>query len=643
MVLLRVARSRAAQIGAKWRVFFVETPSQVASADAGFQERMLRLLTLATQMGGEIAHITAESYDKAAARILQDEGRRVALFITGIPEQRRPFDFRRTLSNVVARYAHKAHIPVEQVQISGQSYRYPLRERLQFLRISHIFYALCSVGVAYACAFLLQHYLPPALFRINSQNIGLLFMTACAFSAGRFGLIPGLVASATSFFVDNYFLTPPYYQISLNSVTDQLSMAIFLSAAILISIFTSRTRDFAEKASKRELRTQVLFNLYRIVADASSRQQAIERLQEHLARTLNTEVAFFLPPTLNPEAIQPAWPSAVSLRETDARALELCWKEMKSTGLCSPSFPQSKWRFTPMMAQSGPVGVIGVRPYKDQQMDVWFGGMLMLIADQVANTIEHIELSSAMEATRISEEREKLRSMLLSSVSHDLKTPLASIIGALNIYHSHGNKIDAQSRQSLLETALGEAERLDSFITNILDMTRLESKKIKFKCDWHDPRGIMHDVIKRLQYRLRNHKIVLHPCEQKYEVFMDYMMTGQVLQNVVDNACKYTPFGTLIEVRLLSEQGGGFFYEIRDHGKGIPSEKIDTIFDKYARLQMRDSQVAGTGLGLAISKAVVEAQGGYVKAANHPGGGAVFSIYMPQWRPAAAGVIKKTA
>lgn len=643
MVLLRIARSRAAQSGCKWRVVFVETPSQVAASDSGFQERMLKLLTLATQMGGEIAHITAESYDKAAERIIREDERRLALLITGIPEQRPLFSFRRTLSQVAAQYANKLKIPVEKAQISGQSYRYSLRERLRFFRISHIFYALCSVGVAYVCAFLLQQYLPPALFRINNQNIALLFMTACAFSAGRFGLIPGLVASGTSFFVFNYFLTQPYYHINLNSVTDQLSMMIFLSAAILISIFTSRTRGFAEKASRRELRTQVLFNLARVVADVPSRQQAIERLQEHLARTLNTEVAFFLPLTLNPDAIQPAWPSAVSLRENDVKALEICWKEMKTTGLCSPTFPSSKWRFTPMLAQNGPVGVIGVRPYKDQQMDVWLGGMLMLIADQVANAIDHIELSSAIEATRISEEREKLRSMLLSSVSHDLKTPLASIIGALNIYHSHGNKIDAQSRSSLIETALGEAERLDSFITNILDMTRLESKKIKFKCDWHDPRGIVNDVMKRLQYRLRNHKIVLHPCEHNYEVYMDYMMTGQVLQNVIDNACKYTPVGTLIEISLLPDPGVGFFFQIRDHGRGIPLEKIETIFDKYARLQMRDSQVAGTGLGLAIAKAVVDAQGGYVKADNHPEGGAVFTIYMPKWRPAAGTASKKIA
>jgi len=632
IVMLRVARNRALQIGGRWRVVFVETPVQANLASSGAQERMLRLLTLAAQMGGETEHITTENAANAAARILEEEKDKIALLIIGGREYSGIFRIRRTLSETIACSACKKHIPVEVIQVSGQSYTYSLLERFRLFRPTYMIYALCAVGVAYTGAFALQKLLPPALFRINTQNIGLLFMTACAFSAGRFGLLPGLVASVTSFFVINYFLTVPYYQMSFTSVTDLLNMGIFLFAALLISFFTSRTRGFAEKARKRELNMQVLFNLYSITSDALSRQQALEKLQDHLARTLKMDVAFFLPPTLSPDAIEPTFPQAIALQETDAKALELCWKDMKTTGLGSPSFRDSVWRFAPMLAQSGAVGVIGVKPANRSQIDVWFGGMFMAIADQVATIIEHIELARTMEATRISEEREKLRSMLLSSVSHDLKTPLASIIGALNLCHSRGKLLDAKNRATLIETALGEAERLDSFITNILDMTRLESKKIHFKQGWHNPRNIVHEVMKRLEYRLRNHKILLHPYEGETEVYMDPMMTGQVLQNVLDNACKYTPAGTTIELRMITGKENGFCYEVRDHGNGIPPGKMDQIFDKYARLQMRDSQIAGTGLGLAICKTVMEAQSGAIKAANHPQGGAVFTLHMPNWR-----------
>ena len=179
---------------------------------------------------------------------------------------------------------------------------------------------------------------------------------------------------------------------------------------------------------------------------------------------------------------------------------------MKITGLGAPSFRDSEWRFNPLFAQGGAIGVIGVKPHNRSQVYVWFGEMLTTIADQVATIIENIELAHTMETTRISEEREKLRSMLLSSVSHDLKTPLASIIGALNIYHSRRKLLDDKKRNTLIETALGEAERLDSFITNILDMTRLEGRKINFKQNWHNPRTPVNEVLRRLEYRLRNHK-----------------------------------------------------------------------------------------------------------------------------------------
>ncbi len=638
--MLRIARNRALQMGGRWRIVFVETLTQAAPANNGTQERMLRLLTLAAQMGGETMHITATNAESAAAKMLEEEKNQIALLIVSGMEYHRIFRIRRTVSETIAGYAYKKRIPVEVLQVSGQ-YRYSLLERFRMFHFRHILYALCSVGVAYLGALALRYFLSPALFRINTQNIGLLFMIACAFSAGRFGLIPGLVASVTSFFAINYFFTAPYYQNSFTSVTDLLNMGIFLSAAFLISFFTSQTRNVAEKSARRELSMQVLFNLYRITSGVASRQQALEKLCDHLARTLKIEVAFFLPPAINPEGIELTYPHDIILRDADVKALELCWKEMKITGLGSPSFRDSAWRFNPMLAQSGTIGVIGVKPNNRSQIYVWFGEMLMTIADQMATIIENIELARTMETTRISEEREKLRSMLLSSVSHDLKTPLASIIGALNIYHSRRNQLDDKKRTALIETALGEAERLDSFITNILDMTRLESKKIHFKQNWYDPRTPVDEVLKRLEYRLRNHKIVLHAYEEKTEVYMDSMMTGQVLQNIVDNACKYTSSGTTIELRMMTDKDKGFYYEVRDHGGGIPPEKMERIFDKYARLQMRDSQIAGTGLGLAICKSVIEAQGGSIKVANHPEGGAIFTLHIPQWR--VAGSAKKYA
>jgi len=388
-----------------------------------------------------------------------------------------------------------------------------------------------------------------------------------------------------------------------------------------------------KKAARRELSTQALFTLYRITANAFTRQQALEKLQRTLSRMLEMDVAFFLPSVMKPERIDAAFPTGLSLFDNDCKALDVCWNEMKTTGVAAPFNPGTDWRFEPMLASSGEVGVLGVRPRHGQSLDPWYGRLLTAIADQTASALEHMELERSMEATRIREEREKLRSMLLSSVSHDLKTPLAGIIGSLSVHNTMGGRLTPERRDALLETALEEAHRLDSFITNILDMTRLESGKIEFHYEWHDVSSIIRQVVKRLQHRLRKYQLVVHSIPENIEVYMDMVMTGQVLQNLLDNACKYTPPGTAIDITSRRNEEG-LFIDVHDHGEGLPSDKLAHVFDKYARIQKEDSQVAGTGLGLAICKSVMEAQGGWITAANHPQGGAIFTICLPRWRKA---------
>jgi two-component system sensor histidine kinase KdpD len=231
------------------------------------------------------------------------------------------------------------------------------------------------------------------------------------------------------------------------------------------------------------------------------------------------------------------------------------------------------------------------------------------------------------------EEREKLRSMLLSSVSHDLKTPLASIIGSLSVYKRmrKSERLSPEIADELTETALDEAQRLDSFISNILDMTRIESGEIEFNKDWVTPYEPLAAIKKRLRQRLRYHKLEITTSETEYEVEMDQMMTEQILQNLIDNAAKYSPANTEIQVSF-GPDGKGFSYKIRDQGKGIPDDKFEAIFDKYERLRLTDSQIAGTGLGLAICKASKEKQNARIEVSNHEDGGAVFTIWFPKYR-----------
>lgn len=637
ILLLRMARKRATERNCKWRAVYVETPARLRNKDEGTQERILRLLTTAEQLGGESEQVEAASLEKGMEMLCAREQQRLDLVILGSTESHSRFSRFKASPWIRTVRSASMRTQVEIVPLSGPLYRARLTERLRLrnFRARYILYALASVGVALLGASLLERALPPALFRINEHNIALLFMTACAFAASRFGLLPGLIASVLSFLTVNYYYTIPYNTVKVDTVTDVLNMAIFLFAALLISLFTSQTRGYAENAAKRELGTQVLFTLYRIASEAFSRQQAIEKLQRRLERMLDVEVAFFMPPVLNPDRIEASAPENLVLSEADRKALEVCWRDTKTTGVASPYNPGTQWRFEPMVAASGEIGVIGVRPHKKNRMDAWFGKLLTAIADQTANILEHIELERSMEATRIREEREKLRSMLLSSVSHDLKTPLAGIIGALSVHQSLGSRLAESKRNELLDSSLEEAQRLDGFINNILEMTRLETGNITFKQEWHSAAVMVDSVCKRLRHRFKTRELIMRPIPRDIEAYMDVVMTEQVLQNILDNACKYTPEGTPIEVEADATPGKGFTVSVRDHGGGLPENQLTQVFDKYARIEKRDSQVAGTGLGLAISKAVMEAQGGWVKAENHPGGGAVFTFCLPQWRTVA--------
>ncbi len=418
--------------------------------------------------------------------------------------------------------------------------------------------------------------------------------------------------------------------IANNNIAPRRKVAWLLTG--LMTLFSNITGKQARETERRERSAQILFTLYRVASETHSREQAIETLQRELERSLGINVAFFLPAILNQDRIDFIFPVGLELADADRKALNDCWDGITSPG---HSVSGADWRFEPMISTAGRVGVIGIKPLGNSKLDGALKQLLHDIANQTAIILQHIELKRSMQETRVHEEREKLRAMLLSSVSHDFKTPLAGIIGALSVYRSLNQQLSQAKRDKLIETAIDEAQRLDNFITNILDMTRLESGSVKFRKEWYEVAGMIENVVRRMHMRCREHTLKIYPAPAGVEVAMDLLMTEQALQNIIDNACKYTAHGTLIELRSIVEKGKGFLLEVRDHGPGIPEEKLGAIFDKYTRLQKKDSQVAGTGLGLAIAKAIMEAQGGWVSAATHPEGGALFTLCLPEWRIAA--------
>jgi len=631
ILLLHAARKRARDTGGSWGIVYIDVADSAEARDEASKGRLLRLCTLAEQMGGQVTQLPAPTMQEGLNRLVNTYRESAACIVIGSHADGKRHRRSRIWQQAIDQLS--AFARVEMVPLGSPSVKITREWGMHGAqRARHFVYALASVAVAMLAAQQLEAMLPPALFKVNMQNVSLLFMTACAFAAGRYGLLPGLLAGVLGAGIYNYYYVPPLGMLRVETVTEALNMALFIFAAGLIALFTGKARSTSERSLRSERTTQVLFMLYRTASSAFSRQEALTTLQKKLTDILDLDVAFFLPPIMRPNELEIAVPEELTLSETDEQALQTCWQDMKATGLGTPTHAHAEWRFEPMVAQSGMIGVIAVKPRSSVQLEIWMARLLAGIADQTALIIEHFELTRTMEATRIREEREKLRSMLLSSVSHDLKTPLAGIIGSLSVHRSLGAKVSAEKREELLDDALEEAQRLDSFITNILDITRLESGKVEFRPDWFEMHGIILHVIKRMQHRLKGRTITLMPGGEHLEVYMDGLLGEQIIQNLIDNACKYTPEGTHITINCSVRDGKGFCCEVRDFGDGIPADKLASVFDKYARIEKEDMQVAGTGLGLSICKAVLEAQGGWISAENHPQGGAVFTFCYPKWR-----------
>lgn len=630
-VLLRAAANKAKENNQPWAVIYVETPDHYAG-DRESRERILRFLTIAEEMGAQVTHVEHNDVLGGIVSYVRNAG--VRQLIMG-QSSKEGFlgELRATLAERVTRELRKYKVSVQIIPLTHRQYTSSWFDRFQLrdIKAKEILFALASVFLAYGAAEILRASVANIEWQVQVHNVMAFFLIATVVSALRYGLISGLVSAIAGFTTINYFYIAPFYTFGILHTAEGVSLSIFLISAVVVSLMGAFSQATNLALARKEKRSQALYKVHRLASEATTRNQAFKILHEELTHLLEMEVAFFLPPAMNPDAIELAYPPNIEFSEKDTQSLNTCWQEVRTTGLGTLNRFDSYWRFEPLSTPNSEIGVMAIKVPKHIYLDPSFGRLLSALADQAASILERIELTKMMSESRMREEREKLRSMLLSSVSHDLKTPLASIIGSMSVYKrmQRVGRLNQETADELVETTLDEAQRLDSFISNILDMTRIESGEISFEEEWVDAESPIKNVKKRLNQRLSKHSLktqLLTPTSPF--VLMDKMMTEQVLQNVVDNAVKYSPKGTEIILKYGAYENG-FAYIIQDQGPGIPQEKFEAIFDKYERLKQSDSKVAGTGLGLAIAKAVMEKQNGRIFVRNHEGGGAEFVLWFP--------------
>jgi two-component system sensor histidine kinase KdpD len=446
--------------------------------------------------------------------------------------------------------------------------------------------------------------------------------------ATRLGRAPSIVAAVLSVAAFDFFFVPPYLTLTVAQPHYVVTFAVMLVVGLVIGTLTVRVRQQAEAARHRERRTAALYAMSRELARLRRVDDLLRAAVRHIGEVFASEAAAFLPDPdgrLGLRAGQPAFGEDPS--ETGVSRWVYEHGEMAGPG--TGTLPGARALYLPLVASRGTVGVLGVRPATPhavaapEQLH-----LLETFAAQTALAVERALLADEAQQAHVRVESERLRNSLLSSVSHDLRTPLATITGAASSLLEEAERLDAAARRELLEAIHEEADRLNRLVSNLLDMTRLESGAVQVRKEWHSIEEIVGAALGRLGKRLEGRVVTTRLPRDLPLVPLDGVLMEQVLINLLDNVVKYTPDRSPIEITAAVDDHHARI-EVADRGPGLEPGDEARVFDKFYRGR-REGTGRGAGLGLTICRGIVEAHGGGITAENRAGGGLVLRVTLPR-------------
>lgn len=523
--------------------------------------------------------------------------------------------------------------------------------------------ALLVTGLIYA--FQLYPRIP------NISVVYLLVVLVLASTRGRYSAI---LASVVAFLAFDFFLVPPLYRFTINRVEEWLALFVFLAVAIITGQLAATLRQRAQEAHRRERETRILYELMRVANNEERPEQLLSAIAHAMITVFSSwgvrECALLLPDAQGTLAIQANAPQgfgqATLSPDEYATAMQVM-KQGQAIGLhdvaivprSKDSFvrlivhsiaaePVARLHFIPLKTGDHVMGVMRLRiedglrrfpgkerPEEAQEQPNARATFFWTFVDQATSVIERARLRRESLRMEVLQRTDALRAALLSSVSHDLRTPLASIKAAASSLLQEDVQWDEETRRSFARTIEREADHLNRLVSNLLDMSRIENGALKPEKELYPVDELIRDVVERLQSLLQGRVVHTHLAADVPPVEFDYLQMDQVLTNLIENAVRYTPAGSPIDVSV-ERQGAQVVISVADRGPGIPTADLEHVFDKFYRVlpKQRDAKYpTGSGLGLAVCKGLVEAHGGRIWAKQREGGGAVFSVALPVGTP----------
>ena len=611
--LVRHASRVAQRRHLPWSLVHVDNGS---ARDEQSRLRLQSAQQLAERLGGEVVLLRAGEVAKTLIQHAAE--RRASLLLVG---QSRPRLRRRLFGGgLAARLLRQAHGLEINVLDSDHEQRQPRPRNSVTLVWFDYALALVATLLATALAWAVSSVLP-------LPNISLVFLAAVLLVAVRSSLGPALACAALSFLTYDFLFIPPNFSFSIQREEDVLTLLFFLLMAALTGNLAARQRRQLQALRDTQEETSELLDLSRKLTAATDRQAVISAAAQHLEGWSDVQLCL-----LNRDG-QGGWKvetgGPLQFTEAERAAADWAWQHDQPAGKGTGTLPLGRWWWWPLSVEDGPLALLGVCAKEGQSLSGQRRRLLTALSQPLAQALARAQLADDLEAARLHGETEQLRSALLASVSHDLRTPLTAMRGSIDSLLALGEAIPLEDRRELLEGTRDEAERLDRYIQNLLDMTRLGHGALKLARDWVSPADIVGSSLNRL-------RAVLAPLQVSTEVpaelpllYVHAALIEQALVNVLENAARFSPSHGRLQLRAGADEQE-IFFSVSDEGPGIPEEDRAKIFDMFYTAARGDRGGQGTGLGLAICQGMVGAHGGRISVADGiDGRGTCITLHLP--------------
>lgn len=627
--LIRAAKRMATALGAEWLAVAVQTSDR---QNRDVQSSLAQHMRLAERLGAETHTLVGETVASAVLEYARQ--RNVTKIIVGKTAQ--PW-WKRLFFRTVIEQLLDASGDIDVYVITGEGTEGPApkagAKTSAVTRMAWRDYLAASAVVA-VCGLLgwASHNA-----KLAEANTVMVFLLGVAFVASRFGRGPSIFAAVASVLVFDFFFVPPELTFAVADAQYLLTFGVMLAIGLTISALTARIRGQLAVARKEERRVAALYRLTKQMSEVTGTDFLLGAAGRQLAEIFAGEVVVFIRDA--PGRVDLRFGNETSIARLPINAVVAEWVASHDlvAGAGTDTLPNATAYFVPLIGSQRTIGAVGVRPEDPQWMaDPEQRRLLETCASLIALSIERDQSLLEASEAQARVQAEEMRSSLLSSVSHDLRTPLAAIVGASTNLLQADLKADQTQRRGLLQTIADEARRMARLVENLLEITRLEAGGLSLNKQWHVLEEIIGSALGRLKSELARHRVRVELPADLPLLQADGMLLEQAFVNLLENAARYAPAGAEVAIRGRSH-GQEVEVIIEDTGPGLPAGSEDRIFEKFYRgpTAGADSR-RGVGLGLSICQAIVRAHGGTITARNRPSGGAEFFIRLPRGEGAPA-------